>query len=291
MKKRSYALIGTGAAFWASISIFVNALYEAGFSALEIVFLRVLSAALIMFVYIGLTNRELFNIRFSDTYYFIGTGIFSLVFFNWCYFTTIRETSVAIAAILLYTAPIFVLLMSRLVFKERLSSIKVVALTVAVAGCVLISGYLPSGGVLLSTSMLLIGLGSGFGYALYTILGKAALEKYDPMTIITYTFVVATIGLFPISGMGAVITVSHNIDTVVYIFGLGLVPTVLGYILYTKGLHYVEASKASIIAAVEPVVATTIGISVFNEILSIWQFAGILMILFAVLLAQKENSK
>jgi drug/metabolite transporter (DMT)-like permease len=119
MKKRSYALIGTGAAFWATVSIFVNILYEVGFSALEIVFLRVLSAALIMFIYIGLTDRKLLKIRFSDAYYFIGTGIFSLVFFNWCYFITIREASVAIAAILLYTAPIFVLLMSRLFFKER----------------------------------------------------------------------------------------------------------------------------------------------------------------------------
>lgn len=291
MKKRSYALIGTGAAFWATVSIFVNTLYEVGFSALEIVFLRVLSAALIMFIYIGLTDRKLLKIRFSDAYYFIGTGIFSIVFFNWCYFTTIREASVAIAAILLYTAPIFVLLMSRLFFKERLSSIKILALMVAIVGCILISGYLPSGGGLLSTSMLLIGLGSGFGYALYTILGKAALDKYDPMTVITYTFVVATIGLFPISGMEAIITASHNIDSWGYIFGLGLVPTVLGYIFYTKGLHYVEASKASIIAAVEPVVATTIGVSVFSEILSRWQFTGILLILFAVLLAQRENSK
>ncbi|WP_440951948.1 DMT family transporter [Methanococcoides sp. FTZ1] len=289
MKKRSYAFIGMGAAFWASISIFVNGLYEAGFSALEIVFLRVLSATLIMLVYISLTNRDLFNIRFSDLYYFIGTGIFSLVFFNWCYFTTIREASVAIAAILLYTAPIFVLLMSRMVFKEKLSAIKVIALAIAVTGCALISGYFPSGGALLSSKMILIGLGSGFGYALYTIVGKAALEKYDPMTVITYTFVVASIGLLPISGMGALANASHNMGTLFYVLGLGLIPTVLGYILYTKGLHYIDASKASIIAAVEPVVATTIGISVFHEVLSIWQFAGIMMILIAVLLAQKGN--
>ena len=120
MQKRAYLLIAAGAVLWGTIGIFVRGFYGFGFSPLQVVTLRVFSAAVIMLIYLLFTRPELLKIRVRDSLYFVGTGIFSLAFFNLCYFTTIRETSIAIAVTLLYTAPAFVAVLSRVFFRESL---------------------------------------------------------------------------------------------------------------------------------------------------------------------------
>ena len=114
MEKKAYLLIMAGATLWGIIGFFVRGLYGFGFSPLQVVALRVFAAALIMIVYLFFTRPELLKIRYRDSLYFVGTGICSLAFFNFCYFTTMKETSIAVAVILLYTAPAFVAVLSRI---------------------------------------------------------------------------------------------------------------------------------------------------------------------------------
>ncbi len=122
MQKRAYLLIAVSGSLWGTIGIFVRELYGLGFSTLQIVTMRVFSAAVIMLLYLLFTKPELLKIRFRDSLYFVGTGILSIVFFNLCYFITIRETSIAIAVTLLYTAPAFVAILSRVIFRESLDA-------------------------------------------------------------------------------------------------------------------------------------------------------------------------
>lgn len=92
MQKRAYLLIAVSGSLWGTIGIFVRELYGLGFSTLQIVTMRVFSAAVIMLLYLLFTKPELLKIRFRDSLYFVGTGILSIVLFNLCYFITIRET-------------------------------------------------------------------------------------------------------------------------------------------------------------------------------------------------------
>jgi drug/metabolite transporter (DMT)-like permease len=293
MEKRAYLLIMAGAILWGIIGFFVRGLYAFGFSPLQVVSLRVFAAALIMIVYLFFTRPELLKIRFRDSLYFVGTGICSLAFFNFCYFTTMKETSIAVAVILLYTAPAFVAVLSRIFFGEKLGAKKVFSLGLTFAGCAFVTGYLPSFGASSSFSLsglgLLTGIGSGLGYALYSIFGKAALEKYHTMTITTYTFVFASLALLPVSGLGTMAGIFTSGSFWLYLLGLGLFPTVFAYLLYTKGLEEVESSRASIVATVEPVVGTLVGVFFFEEMLSSWQFAGVLLVLVAVVLIQERK--
>lgn len=290
-------MIAAGASLWGIIGIFVRGFYELGFSPLQVVSLRVFSAALIMIGYLFFTRRELLKIRLKDSPYFIGTGICSLAFFNWCYFTTIQETSLSVAVVLLYTAPAFVAVFSRIFFKESMGPKKLVSLGLTFAGCAFVTGYLPGlgGGPSLTVSRLglLAGIGSGFGYALYSIFGKAALEKYHTMTIATYTFVFASFALLPVSGFGNLsslqVEVFSSVNFWLYLIGLGLFPTVLAYILYTKGLESVESSRASIVATIEPVVGSLVGVLLFGELLSGWQLVGISLVISAVVLIQVKK--
>ncbi len=158
------------------------------------------------------------RVRLRDFWCFLGTGIGSIVFFNYCYFTAVRMMSLAAAAVLLYTAPAFVMLMSAVLFREKMTGRRVLSVLLTFAGCAFVTGFAGSG---ISASGILVGLGAGFGYALYTIFGHYAIERgYDSLTITFYTFLVAAVtslfmvrlphvaGAFPAGRTG----VRHRVD-------------------------------------------------------------------------------
>lgn len=288
--KIAFLYVAIGASLWGIIGFFVKELAEYGYTPLQIVYLRAASAFLFFLVWVLIQQPALMKIKLGDTWYFLGTGILSVSFFNWCYFTTIQTSSLAIAAILLYTAPAFVLVISVFVFKERLTRQKVFALSATFIGCILVSGIF-SAQLELSMKSLWIGLGAGFGYSLYSIFGKLAGKKYETLTISFYTFLFAMIALFPISDISTAEVNMFDTTVILNVIGLGLFPTVLAYWFYTQGLKQLEASKAAIVSTIEPVVATIMGLVLFNESVSLIQAVGILLVLGAVLFIQERKSK
>ena len=279
------ALIILAGIFWGSMGIFVRRLTACGFTSIQITAVRLTLAAVGFCLIQLLRDPAGFRISPRDLPLFLGLGVGSVLFFSSCYFTAINMMSLSTAAILLYTSPIWIMLMSVLFFHEKLTSRKLLALVLAFGGCVLVSGI--SGGGL-TPAGLLIGLGSGIGYGLYSILGTVALRRYSPYTVTTWTFLFAAIGS---------LLISHPADIAAKVFaapsvgGLllfclltALVTAVVPFLAYTLGLRSVEASKAGILATIEPMVATLIGILVFSEPMTLSSGIGMLMILIAVIL-------
>ena len=290
MKRMAYVFVISAAVLWGTIGIYSNQLSQYGANVLQIVSIRAIFAALAIFVFILLKDRRLLNIDIHDWKYFFGTGILSFVFFNWCYFIAINKTTLSTAAILLYTAPAIVMVLSIILFKEKLTGRKVAALILTFIGCAFVTAVV-KGRQNISPLGILAGLGSGLGYALYSIFGRYALKKYDPITVTLYTFVFASIGLIPISDIKGLFCLLSNTGALCNAVLLGLIATVLPFLLYTKGLSYLETSKASIIATVEPVVATVIGIILFGEPITIYKIIGIFLVVFAVsILEQKKEN-
>jgi drug/metabolite transporter (DMT)-like permease len=293
-KKIAYLYIVTGAALWGMIGIFVTYLYEIGFTPTQVVAIRAISAMFFLLMFVLIKNPQALKINIPDSKYFIGTGIFSIVLFNWCLFQAIQETSISIASILLYTAPAFVTIFSRVLFKELLTPRKILSLITTLIGCSFVIGILPNSNESMTLYGVMLGLGSGVFYALYSIFGKFALVKYDTLTVTVYTFIFAAVAVTPFSGLWTVLPLFRSLEVWLYILGLGFLSTMLAYTLYTKGLNFIESSRASIIATVEPVVATIVGILLFNEKLSFWQYFGIFMVILAVFIVQettKESAK
>jgi drug/metabolite transporter (DMT)-like permease len=289
--KWALLLIGTGAALWGLIGIFVTYLYEVGFTPVQVVAMRALSTVVLLLLYVAYKNRKLLKINVSDSKYFVGTGIVSIVLFNWCLFSAIEETSISVAFILLYTAPAFVTLLSRFVFKEALTTRKVLALAITLIGCSFVIGLVPVRNESITLYGFILGLGSGLFYALYSIFGKAALQKYDPLTVIVYTFLFAASAVIPFSGLWSAIPQLLDMKVWVCILGLGFISTMLPFIFYTKGLQIVESSRASIMATIEPVVASLTGYLFFQEQLNIWQYLGIVLVIAAVIMVQESTRK
>lgn len=291
LKGKYYACIIAAGSMWGCIGIFIRHLGGYGFSSLALTALRAMGAALILTIYMLAKHREKLRIKLRDSWCFAGTGILSLTFFNICYFTTIRRTSLAVASVLLYTAPMFVMLLSLFLFHETMTWRKGAALLMAFAGCVLVTG-IGRGDMSLSLSAVLTGLGAGLGYGLYSIFGIYGLRRYDSMTVTVYTFLFATIGTawFVDYGLLVEVVAAHPL-VAVELLAFGFFTNVLPYLLYTKGLSGMEAGKASITASVEPVVASLVGIFCFGESVRISVIAGVLMVLGALVVLNVKSEK
>ena len=184
MKKLASGMVILAGILWGSMGIFVRKFEECGLGSLDIVAIRAITTMCILFLFLLFYNRSLLRIKLRDLWCFLGTGLLSIVFFNYCYFRAITMTSLSV----LYTAPAFVMVLSYLLFHEKFTVRKSIALVLTFVGCVFVTGIIGSSQTL-SGKGILIGIGAGFGYALYSIFGRFALKKgYDSFTISFYTF-------------------------------------------------------------------------------------------------------
>ena len=288
MEKKAYLSIIIAAALWGCIGLFLKLLTAAGLTSMEGVAVRSAVSALLYGPFLALTDRKALVIRPRHWYYFFGTGVCSLVFFNWCYFSAISRSSMSVAAVLLYTSPVFVTLLSALLFQERLTPVKGAALVLTFAGCALVTGLFPLGQTRVSPLTILLGLGSGLGYALYSIFGKFALRRYSSQTVTFYTFLFAALFSLPLSGLHRDLALLWDWRTAAGGLGIGVLCCIVPYLLYTEGLRRAEAGKAAILATVEPFVAALLGIVLFREEVTPYKLLGMGAIFAAVVLLNRS---
>lgn len=285
---KSTVFILLGAVLWGIIGLFVRTLSPLGFSSMQLVTLRSYITVVGLVAILLISDPKKLRIKLRDLWYFIGTGLISFVFFNTCYFNAMDYASLSVAAILLYTAPFFVMVMSAIFFGEKITWNKLAALLLAFLGCVLVSGFFGQK-VSVSAVGILWGLGAGFGYALYSIFAKFALKKYDTLTVITYTFLVASAGATLLCNPAQMMqTLSQHTESLWMLILYGILTGAAAYYFYTKGLEKTPPAKASVIATAEPVVATVCGLFL-GETLTILNIAGIVLVLAAVLYLQNKK--
>lgn len=284
MKKTAPVCIIIAGILWGIMGVFVRKLGTYGFTSIQIASLRIIVGALIFLLLTAVMDREKLRIHIRDMGWFLGLGIASILLFTVCYFTTISMASLSVAAILLYTAPIMVMVMSLVLFREKLTVRKTAALLLAFAGCILVTGL--GGDMKLSAAAVGFGLMSGFGYGLYSILGTYVLRKYSPVTVTTYAFLCGGAGALLVCDPSDLVSKVQRSDEkgilILLIFLTAFVTAVLPYLFYTIGLASLKASSASIMASVEPVVATIAGVVVFHEALTPMSFLGIVLVLAAI---------
>ncbi len=283
MRKKTAPIMIIGAgSLWGMLGIFVRSLDAFGFTSMEITCLRSLITFLFILAFLFCYDKKQLIIHKNDLWMFAGSGILSIAFFSFCYFKTITLSSLSAAAVLLYTAPVFAVFLSAVLFKEPVTRTKILALLLAVSGCTFTTGLL-GGSANLSVSAVLFGLGAGFGYSLYSIFGKFALKKYPALTLTFYTFVFSFIATLLMSHpLSLAAKIAGQPKSIPVIILCGIFSGVVPYILYTFGLKYIEASRASILASIEPVAATCISVFYFGEPLGLTGFCGIVLVLTAL---------
>lgn len=275
-----YAGILLAAALWGIIGLWNRRLMAAGLSPTGIVVVRNFGGMALLCAIFAVRDRSVFRVQKGHLKYFFGTGVVSVVLFTCCYFTCQKVCSLAAASILLYTAPSFVVLLSALLWKEPVTKKKLLALVLTLIGCALVCGVF-AGGLTVTIPGVLLGLGAGFFYALYSIFGRYALAHYDSMTVTVWTFIfagLASLTLLRPEELTVLAAPSMALTAVCLV----VFSTVLPYLLYTSGLARVEPGKASIMASLEPVVAAIAGVAVFGEPMGAATGLGILCVLAGV---------
>lgn len=287
---RSHLSVLLGASLWGLIGLFTRPLYAIGLAPINVVAVRNFGGLLVLAAIFAVKDRSVFRIKAKHLPIFFGTGIVSVLLFSFCYFCCQQFCSLAVSAILLYLAPSFVVVMSAILWKDKLTKNKILALLLALVGCALVSGIV-GGDLTVTVQGFLFGIGSAFFYALYSIFGRYALAHYGSYTVTVWTFVFAGLGSLVFADIPVLLSALREGKTALIALGLVIVATVLPYIFYTNGLSGLESGVASIIASVEPVVAALVGIFIFREKMTLWVGLGVICVLSGVvLLAGKDKN-
>ncbi|WP_260804545.1 DMT family transporter [Planococcus maritimus] len=197
------------------------------------------------------------------------------------YFLSIESTSVLIAATLMYTAPLFVMLASFLLRLEKSTWFKWGCIISVLAGIVLLTKAYDTGSSAVNFIGVATGLGAGLSYALFIFGFKNASESGRPQLVLTFAFIAFSAVLaFFIDGKEAASVFSSS--DAVWFLAIGIVGAGLSFALYTIGVQQTAPSTASIIAMVEPVTASLFGVVLLGDALAIVQIIGMMIILLTV---------
>lgn len=281
---RAYVCILSGAALWGMIGLWNRRLMAGGFSPWSIVLVRNTGGLALLAAIFGIRDRSVFHIKKEHLKYFFGTGVVSVLLFTVCYFSCQKICSLAVASILLYTAPSIVVILSAVLWREPITKKKLLALGLTLLGCACVCGVF-TGDLSVTPAGILLGLGAGFFYALYSIFGRYALRAgYNAQATTVWTFVFAGAGALFFIRPAELAAAAAEPSMWLTAIGLVAVSTVAPYLLYTSGLSRVESGKASIMASLEPVVASLIGVLVFQEPMSGLTAVGIVCVLAGVVI-------
>lgn len=292
MVKKSDIIILLAGILWGVLGIFVKELRQCGFTSLQISALRWIFSALVTVTAVIITDRKKLKIALKDIWIFAFTGIFSLFAMTAFSFMSMEATSIAVSDVLMYTAPVWVLVFSVIFFKERITIGKMISIILVFTGCVLVCGLIGSDKNDFDLIGIVWGICSGIAYSLYSIIGKTALKKYNQLTIVAYNFLFAAIGsLFIADITESFRIIAKNMFSLKYIFLMAIISTVLPFFLYTVGLKYTPASKAAIMCSMDPISATVVSIFAAKEKISGLQLVGIGFIILAIVLLQLQKTK
>lgn len=281
-KAPAAAAILAAAALWGVIGLWNRKLMAAGLSPFSIVVVRNLGGCALLVLFFAVRDRSVFHVERRHLKYFFGTGVVSVLLFTVCYFSCQKLCSLSAASILLYTAPSFVVLLSAVLWKEPVTKKKLLALVLTLMGCACVCGVF-SGGLSVTLPGVLLGLGSGFFYALYSVFGRYALAHYPSLTVTVWTFLFAgpaSLLLLRPAELGAAFGAGPEVWGTA--LALAVFSTAAPYILYTWGLARMEPGRASILASLEPVAATLTGVIAFGEPMGPLTVLGILCVLAGV---------
>lgn len=273
-----YLLVTAAAALWALLGVFSRGLLDVGVSALEIAFWRALLAGGLFVLQAALSGRLRLQRR-SDTLVFSGFALIGVVLFFASLTLAIEAGGISLAFMLLYTAPAFVVLAAWLLLGEGMTLRKLLLTGVTLVGVTLVAR---SGGegITISPASLGWGLAAGLSYSSYYIFGKRLLERYAPATIYAFIMPLGALGLLPF------VTFTPKPPQAWLLLGLiAVLSTWLAYLLYYTGLKQVEASRAVLVATLEPVVAALLAATFFAERFGLLGLTGSALVLGGALLS------
>jgi drug/metabolite transporter, DME family len=277
------ALVLGAAALWASLGIFGRLAFAHGVPPFEVASVRAFLAFIAVLPLALARARPLRTLRVprGDRLLVIGYGAIGIGFFYFVYLAAIARLPIAVAAALLYTAPAFVVAMAWTFRWEPVRVQRLLPLALVLLGAFLVTGAFRAlthvDGVGVAA-----GIASGLAYATFTVLGKRMRERYDVLTTTVFAYGMGAIVLAILAPPWTVLI--RYPDAIPILLAMGLLATLLPALLFYAGIRHVDASTASMLATIEPVIAAGLALVWLGEALSVSIVGGTALIITAAIL-------
>ena len=294
MKKgvNSYAFIAMAGILWSTLGLFGNILMERGLSSEQVAFTRLFIGFIVLSLYSLIRRPEVLKINLKGLLYCGAIGIICQGLFNKCYFKAVEVTGVSIAAVLLYTSPLFLAVFSKIVYKEKMTRAKIISLILCCIGAIMAV----TGGVLdlegINTYGIIMGIMAAITYALMPIISKNALKEFSSETILIYGFLFGAMFMIPSAKPVEMMGFVTNMNVLPYMILLGVFPAAMAYIFYAEGIaRGCELSIVGVVASVELIAASIIGWTVVDEVFTIGKAIGVAIMFVSAFTAVAGNKE
>ena len=294
--KKIYLILPILAGFmFGSSGFFVRTLTQNGIDSTTLLFLRFSIAIIPLLIAIFLTDTMLLKIDLKDIPLFLVCAI-CIFGLNICYNESMNTVPLSLAAVLLSLAPIYVLILAYILFREKITAKKLICMALAIFGCILMTGVLESN--LNNTPLIGIisGIGAGLFWAIYLMASKKSIENGNhTYTILIYSLVFISIALIPVTNFSQITSfISINpIWTIIFLIIHSTFSFALPYILSTTSLKYIDSGVSSILmSGAEPLAALIFGLLIYSEVPTFLMFFGFILTIVSIMtLSKKENVK
>jgi len=291
-KNLAYGMMAFAAVMWGTSGTLTVLAIDAGATANQVALFGTLASALILVSLLAVLDRGAFKIKLKDlpalTVFAVITGtLFSLAWYN-----AIDLTSVSTALILLYSYPSMVTVAAVFLLGEKMTTSKMIALPLTFIGCVLVAKAYDLEAIRLNIIGVGLGLFTAIAATVYYIWAKKLLVRYSSNTLALYMTLLMIPGLLIAVNPFSVINHPLSMDAWLCIFLIGLLPGTFGFVVAMFALRHIEASKASMIAGIEPVSGVILAVLFISEVVDALQSVGIALVIAAVFilrLTQKEE--
>ena len=251
-------------------------LYRAGINTNSVLFYRYALAAVLLaaLLLVQKTSLRITRREFSVL------GLLGVMFAvsSLTLFMSFHYMDAGIASTLLFVYPVMVAVIMAIFFRERISLVTVLSISLALCGIALL--YRGEGGAVLNTAGVVLVMASSLSYALYiVVVNRASLN----MSSVKLTFYVLLFGVAVLSRPAFAASLD-TLDVGGWAAMLALIPTVVSLVLMTVAVHAIGSTPTAVMGALEPLTAVVIGVTIFGELFTARLAAGIGLILLAVTL-------
>lgn len=280
---RGYFLVLLAASLWATLGVIYKYLADSyGMPPLAVASLRAGLGGIILLIGLLALRRSWLRVNRAALRVTLVYGVFGIALFYAAYINAILAVGVAVAAVLLYTAPAWVAVLAWRFLGERLTRAHVAALLLTLAGSALVAQVFQPGLLRVNALGILWGLLSGLTYGLWSVFNKVGVRHTNPWTLQCYGMLVGSAALLLFQPLAPLAGALRSPATVAWLLALALGPTIGASVAYAAGVRTVPVSVASLIATLEPVLAALLAYLILGETLGAGQIAGGALILLAV---------
>jgi drug/metabolite transporter (DMT)-like permease len=298
--RRGYVMVAIAATLFAVNGSVSKVVLGSGLSSLELAQIRNTCAAILFLAFLLVVAPSRLRVSRRELLFLVAFGLIGIALVQWLYFVAIENLPVGVALLIEFTAPLFVALFARFVYKERIRRRIWVAVILCIAGLgVVVEVW---AGVAFSTVGVTAALGGAFGLTAYLLMAERERRHRDPVSLSFYGFffaallwaVVQPLWEFPWDVLGETVSLQgnlaeHSAPVWLLVGFIIVVGTMITFSLLTGALRHISATRASIVATLEPVIATVVAWIWLGETFGATQLIGGAVVLSGIFIAQSAR--